>query len=65
MLSAAIGIFSDEFPTMAGDALDLIGNWTVQLIRHTTTDGFLLYPLECGMRNTCRLPISPRASSAL
>ncbi len=42
---------------MVGVALDVIGNWEVQLFCHTNSGVFLLYPQECSKCDTYCLPI--------
>ncbi len=41
----------------AGEALDVIGRWIVQLFHRTKTCRFLLLPLECGSATIA--PASP------
>jgi hypothetical protein len=49
-------IFTQLLLIVAGVAQDVLGNWEVQLFRHTYTGGFLLFPEECCKCDTCHLP---------
>jgi hypothetical protein len=42
--------------------LDATGNQVVELFHHTNTGKFLLHSVEFGKRDTCCLPIAPKAT---
>ncbi len=56
--TSRLRIFTLLLPIVAGVALDVLGNWNVQLFCHTNNGRFILCPQDCGKCDTCHLPVS-------